>query len=106
MRALGLFELQASQGPCLDCYQSGHLIVNVDLGAVNGRWPAFAPAAIAARFRSVHSLPMRLRGRTVGALNKGHLPRRDRAPVQLHRAPPNWWPSGWSGGPEWSALIA
>jgi GAF domain-containing protein len=69
MRSLELFELQASQGPCLDCYQSGHPIVNVDLAAVNGRWPAFAPAAIAAGFRSVHSLPMRLRGRTVGALN-------------------------------------
>jgi GAF domain-containing protein len=69
MRTLELFQIQASQGPCLDCYQSGQPIVNVDLAAVNGRWPAFAPAAIAAGFRSVHSLPMRLRGRTVGALN-------------------------------------
>ena len=69
MRALELFQIQASQGPCLDCYQSGRPIVNVDLAAVNRRWPAFTPAAIAAGFRSVHSLPMRLRGRTVGALN-------------------------------------
>lgn len=69
MRSLELFQLQASQGPCVDCYRTGRPIVNVDLAAVNGLWPIFAPAALEAGFRSVHSLPMRLRGRTVGALN-------------------------------------
>jgi GAF domain-containing protein len=69
MRILELFELQASQGPCVDCYGRGEPIVNEALSAADGRWPAFTPRAIRAGFRSVHALPMRLRGRTLGALN-------------------------------------
>jgi GAF domain-containing protein len=62
-------QLQANEGPCVDCYLSGQAIVNLELSAVNGRWPSFTPRAIEVGFRSVHSLPMRLRGRTIGALN-------------------------------------
>jgi len=69
MRVLELFELQSDDGPCLDCYLSGKPVVNEDLAAVNGRWPRFAPQALAAGFRSVHALPMRLRGTVIGALN-------------------------------------
>jgi GAF domain-containing protein len=69
MRLLELFELQAEEGPCLDSYRSGEPVVNQDLVTVNGRWPRFAPKALEAGFRSAHSLPMRLRGRVIGALN-------------------------------------
>jgi GAF domain-containing protein len=69
MRTLELFQLQADQGPCLDCYRSGRPIVNLNLGTVDGRWPRFASRALDAGLHSVHSLPMRLRGRTIGALN-------------------------------------
>ena len=72
MRVLELFELQAQEGPCLDCYRSGRPVVNQDLATVNGRWPRFAPEALAAGFRSVHALPMRLRGSVIGALNLFH----------------------------------
>ena len=72
MRVLELFELQAQEGPCLDCYRSGQAVVNQDLASVNGRWPRFAPEALAAGFRSVHALPMRLRGSVIGALNLFH----------------------------------
>jgi len=72
MRVLELFELQAREGPCLDCYRSGQPVVNQDLATVNGRWPRFAPEALAAGFRSVHALPMRLRGSVIGALNLFH----------------------------------
>jgi len=69
MRVLELFEQQSEEGPCPDCYRSGKPIVNQNLAVVNGRWPRFAPRALEAGFRSVHALPMRLRGLTIGALN-------------------------------------
>jgi GAF domain-containing protein len=69
MRLLELFELQAQDGPCLDCYRRGEPVVNKNLGAIDGRWPRFTPVAIEAGFRSVHALPMRLRGMIIGALN-------------------------------------
>jgi GAF domain-containing protein len=72
MRVLELFELQAQEGPCLDCYRTGAAVVNQDLLEANGRWPRFGPEAIAAGFRSVHALPMRLRGTVIGALNLFH----------------------------------
>ena len=73
MRVLELFELQAREGPCLDCYRTGQPVVNQDLATVDGRWPRFAPEALAAGFHSVHALPMRLRGSVVGALNLFHV---------------------------------
>jgi GAF domain-containing protein len=69
MRVLELLEVQADEGPCVDCYRSGEAIVNLKLDDAVGRWPRFAPMAIDGGFRSVHALPMRLRGKTIGALN-------------------------------------
>jgi GAF domain-containing protein len=69
MRVLELFEVQAQEGPCLDCYRTAQPVVNQDLANVNGRWPRFAAEALAAGFHSVHALPMRLRGAVIGALN-------------------------------------
>jgi GAF domain-containing protein len=69
MRGLELFELQANEGPCVDCFVSGQSIVNLELSAIDDRWPRFARRAVADGFHSVHALPMHLRGVTVGALN-------------------------------------
>ncbi|MEA2827347.1 MAG: hypothetical protein QOG43_1786, partial [Actinomycetota bacterium] len=69
MRLLELFELQAQEGPCLDCYRTGAPVVNQDLTGAGGRWPHFAAQAHAEGFLSVHALPMRLRGTIIGALN-------------------------------------
>jgi GAF domain-containing protein len=69
MRVVELFELQSDEGPCQDCFRTGDPVVNQQLSEVNGRWPTFAPVAAAAGFRSVHALPMRLRGTVIGALN-------------------------------------
>ena len=69
MRILELFQIQVDEGPCVDCFRDGTAIVNRDLTDSYDQWPVFAPRAIAHGFHSVHSLPMRLRGRTIGALN-------------------------------------
>jgi GAF domain-containing protein len=65
-----LLQLQNDQGPCLDCFQSAAPVSVADLAEASGRWPTFV-AAVAQRgnFRSVHALPLRLRGRAIGALN-------------------------------------
>ncbi len=69
MRVLELFEAQADEGPCIDAYRSGQPVVNVTIDEANSRWPRFAPKAADAGFQSIHALPMRLRGHSIGALN-------------------------------------
>jgi GAF domain-containing protein len=73
MRLLELFEIQSQEGPCLDCYRTGQPVANPDLTTTDGGWPRFAAEALGAGFRSVHALPMRLRGRVIGALNLFHV---------------------------------
>jgi GAF domain-containing protein len=88
MRDLEVYELQASEGPCLDCYRSGEPVHNEDLETTADRWPRFTPAAIAAGFRSVTAIPMRLRGSTIGALNlfRSHTGALDAADLSAARA--------------------
>ena len=78
-RIVELFELQSQEGPCLDCFRTGEAVLNEDLTTADDRWPSFAPVALGAGFRSVHALPMRLRGLVLGALN---LFRTDQGPFQ------------------------
>jgi len=65
---LELFQLQNSEGPCLDCFTTGEPVVNADLAHAS-RWPIFAPRAIQLGYQSVHAFPMRLREHIIGALN-------------------------------------
>lgn len=66
---LELFQAQNQEGPCLDAFLQGRPMVNKDLREAVGRWPNFAPRAVAAGFRSVHAFPLRLRTERIGALN-------------------------------------
>ncbi len=66
---LEVFELQADEGPCLDTFRSGRPVVNVTQDQARERWPAFMTAARAADIRSMHALPLRLRGEVIGAMN-------------------------------------
>jgi hypothetical protein len=67
-RELELFQLQADEGPCVDCYSAGQPVSVPDLGAESDRWPRFAQAALDAGFASVHAIPMRAAGTVLGAL--------------------------------------
>jgi len=69
MRVLELYELQAEEGPCLDAFHSGEPVGHEHLSTESGRWPVFSVAAVKAGFRSVVALPLRLREKTIGALN-------------------------------------
>jgi GAF domain-containing protein len=64
-----LMQLQADQGPCLDCFRGGAPVLVADLGSSAERWPRFVPEAMTAGFSAVHALPLRLRGKVLGALN-------------------------------------
>ncbi|TPG35270.1 GAF and ANTAR domain-containing protein [Mycolicibacterium hodleri] len=67
-RELELFQLQAEEGPCLDCYATGAPVSIADLATEERRWPRFVSAATGAGFASVHAVPMRAAGTTLGAL--------------------------------------
>jgi hypothetical protein len=68
-RLLDLYELQAQEGPCLDCYRTGQHIVNHRLDADEQPWPRFSAHARSLGFDTVHALPLRLRGDVIGAMN-------------------------------------
>jgi hypothetical protein len=63
-----LFELQADEGPCVECYVTGQPVSIADVRAETHRWPRFASAAYDAGFASVHAVPMRAAGLVLGAL--------------------------------------
>ncbi|MER7149043.1 GAF and ANTAR domain-containing protein [Streptomyces xanthochromogenes] len=70
-RLLELFVLQHDQGPCVDCYHSGTARTNIDLTSPSAAasWPSFATRARETGYVTTHAIPLRLRNRTIGALN-------------------------------------
>lgn len=73
-----LMQIQADEGPCIDCVRTGQAVTVTDLDEAAHRWPRFtaalrdrAPSA-RERYRSVHALPLRLRGEAIGGLNLFH----------------------------------
>ena len=66
---LELLQIQNDQGPCLDCFHTGLVVMAADVQEPDQRWPRFAAAAAGAGFRTVLALPMRLRDEVIGALN-------------------------------------
>jgi GAF domain-containing protein len=69
-RLLELVQLETDQrGPCLEAFQTGQPVVVDNLAANHDRWPGFVAEAQRQGFHAVHAVPMRLRERTIGALN-------------------------------------
>lgn len=64
-----LFQIQADEGPCRDCFHTGSPVSTSDIAEESARWPRFAPIAAAAGYRAIHAVPLRLRGQVLGALN-------------------------------------
>lgn len=72
-QTMELLQLQAEEGPCLQCYRDVAQVRVPDLSLVSDRWPRFV-SAVARRgaFASVHAIPLRLRGEAIGAMNLFH----------------------------------
>jgi GAF domain-containing protein len=68
-----LMQIQADQGPCVECVRTGEPVTVTDLDDAADRWPELI-AALAGRgaYRSVHALPLRLRGQAIGGMNLFH----------------------------------
>jgi GAF domain-containing protein len=63
-------QLQARQGPCLDCFATATPVNVTDLDHSTPRWPMLVPALRQRTpFRSVHALPLRLREESIGVIN-------------------------------------
>jgi transcriptional regulator with GAF, ATPase, and Fis domain len=68
-RLLGLMQVRTGEGPCVEAVETGAVVSATDMHEMAARWPTFAAVAEQCSFLSVHAIPMRLRGQTIGSLN-------------------------------------
>ena len=68
IRSIEALQIELGDGPCLRAYQTGKQVLVSDLGA-DEQFPQFAPRALAAGMRAVHSFPLLANDEAVGALN-------------------------------------
>jgi GAF domain-containing protein len=66
-RLVEVLQLQAGAGPCVEAYLTGKLVAVADIGALT-TWLDLRAAALSQGFRSVQAVPMRVQGRTIGAM--------------------------------------
>jgi GAF domain-containing protein len=64
-----VLQQELGSGPCVECYVTGVPVTIRDIAGTGDRWPEFKDAAAAQGYQSVHAFPMRVRGRTIGAMN-------------------------------------
>lgn len=65
---LELFQIQNEEGPCLDCFRSGAVVSDWNLGGTS-LWPAFAAESVRLGYPSVCAVPLRLNDLVLGCLN-------------------------------------
>ena len=65
---LELFQVQNDEGPCLDCFNTGQIVLHSD-DDIGSRWPQFAAFCLDAGFASVCAVPLRLKAQMLGCLN-------------------------------------
>ncbi|MFJ3383483.1 MULTISPECIES: ANTAR domain-containing protein [unclassified Curtobacterium] len=66
---VGLLQLNAGEGPCVECFATGRAVSVRNPEEMRRRWPTFATASAQSGYASVHAIPMRLRDTTLGSLN-------------------------------------
>lgn len=66
---IGLMQLDAGEGPCVEAFTSGMTVIVEDAGSMRRRWPRFAELSAELGYASVHSIPLRLRDTTLGSMN-------------------------------------
>ncbi|WP_394771338.1 ANTAR domain-containing protein [Lacisediminihabitans sp.] len=68
-RLVEIMQLRYGHGPCVEAFTTGIVMEVDDLEAPSARWPEFREEALSQGFRSVHAIPLRLRGSVIGTLN-------------------------------------
>jgi GAF domain-containing protein len=69
VRLLELFQIQHSEGPCLDAHRTGEEVADIRISQSVQRWPVFGPRALELGFTTAHCFPLRLRDHVIGAMN-------------------------------------
>jgi transcriptional regulator with GAF, ATPase, and Fis domain len=67
-RLVELFLRAGESGPSLESLRTSRVVSVSNLEAETGRWAGLSREAVALGFRSVHSVPLRLRNSSIGAL--------------------------------------
>jgi GAF domain-containing protein len=65
---LELLQIQNQQGPCLDSFVTGAVVINADISR-GSPWPTFAAASTEAGFPSVCAIPLLVKDVILGCLN-------------------------------------
>lgn len=68
VQLLELFQIQNAEGPCLDCFRTGAVVLHDHLDRDNP-WPQFAAESVRSGYTSVCAVPLRLREMILGCLN-------------------------------------
>ncbi len=66
---LGLLQLEAGEGPCIESYETGRTVSVADRQEMRRRWTHFAEESERAGFASVHSIPLRSHTAVLGSMN-------------------------------------
>lgn len=62
-------QFNLGEGPCVDAYRSGKPVLEPDLDSAVGRWPAYAPAAMALGVHAIFAFPLGVGAARFGILN-------------------------------------